>query len=51
MFDRHKEKLDNLKANRARADELKWADSDIKEADTAILFLVGVLSDLNRLTR
>jgi len=48
IYDTHKTKLNNLKENRARSDEEKWTDAEIKSVDDQVLILASVLSDLYR---
>lgn len=46
IYDKHKQKLDNLKENRARSEEENWSDSEIKSVDDQIQILASILSDI-----
>lgn len=48
IYDAHKLKLNILKENRAKSEEEKWTDAEIKSADDQITILASVLSDLYR---
>ena len=48
IYDAHKVKLNILKENRAKSEEEKWTDAEIKSADDQITILASVLSDLYR---
>lgn len=44
----HKDKLNILKSNRAKAERENWTDSEISECDGMIRVLASILSDLNK---
>lgn len=46
IYDAHKKKLNNLKENRAKSEEEKWTDTEVKSVDEQIVLLASVLSDL-----
>ena len=48
IIDKHTEKLNNMKANRAKWEEEKWTDAQIQECDNMIQLLASILSDLNK---
>lgn len=48
IIDAHTDKLDTMKANRAKWEEEKWTDAEIQECDRMIGILASILSDLNR---
>jgi hypothetical protein len=51
IIDKHTEKLNNMKANRANWEEEKWTDAQIQECDNMIQLLASILSDLNGLVK
>ena len=51
IIDKHTEKLNNMKANRAKWEEEKWTDAQIQECDNMIRLLASILSDLNGLVK
>lgn len=48
IIDKHTEKLNNMKANRAKWEEEKWTQAEIQECDNMIQLLASILSDLNK---
>jgi hypothetical protein len=48
IIERHTEKLNTMKANRAKWEEEKWTDAECQECDRMIAILASILSDLNR---
>lgn len=48
IVEKHTEKLNTMKANRAKWEEEKWTDAEIYECDRLIAQLAEILSELNR---
>jgi len=48
IIEKHTEKLNTMKANRAKWEEEKWTDAECQECDRMIALLASILSDLNR---
>lgn len=48
IIEKHTQKLNVMKANRAKWEEEKWADAEIQECDRMISLLAEILSDLNK---
>ena len=48
IVEKHTDKLNTMKANRAKWEEEKWTDAEIQECDRLIAQLAEILSELNR---
>ena len=48
IIDKYTVRLNNMKADRALADEEKWTDAQVQECDNQIRLLASILSDLNK---